>query len=68
MHLYVYVQNMCAGVRGVVYPGTGVTGDGELLIWVLGTKLRSSGRDVVLLTTEPALQLFCHIINKNYYT
>lgn len=43
---YVCVHPMCATVRGIVYPRTGVIGGGELPDMMLGTKLRSFGRDV----------------------
>lgn len=46
---------------GSLGSGTGVTGDLNRLIWVLGTEHRSSARTNVL-TAEPSLQP-----NKNVY-
>lgn len=39
-------------IKGVRYPRAEVTGDCELSVWVLGSKLKSS-RTAVLLTAEP---------------
>lgn len=47
----VYVQ----ATRGSQYPGAEVTGRCERPTWVLGTKLWSPERAVLIITTEPSL-------------
>lgn len=49
--------------EGVGWPGAGVTGGCEHLMWVLGTKCGSPARAVCApLTTEPSLQCLSFIL------
>lgn len=43
-HTHMHKHVVLSEARGIQFPGAGVTGDCELLIWVQRTELRSSER------------------------